>query len=232
MKNTFFVTGTDTDIGKTYVSCLLLKTFSAEGFSTFAIKPIASGCHKYENGALRNDDALALIQHASLKASYDTVNPIAFEMPIAPHIAARKSGVRLSKDQIAQYIIAAIQPAADINLIEGVGGFCVPLNSAELFSDVIVKLNIPVVLVVGIKLGCLNHALLTYQKIITNNHLIGWVANCLEPRTLMAQENIDTLKQWIKPPCLGVIPYQGHSTHYINTTPIKEQLFYNTCVTC
>lgn len=203
-----FITGTDTDIGKTYVTTRLLKQFNAENYTTFGIKPIASGCQRNNSDDLLNDDALALQAAASLQQPYPMVNPIALEAPIAPHLAAKQMGIQLSAKDVSKTITDSIQSSVDINIIEGVGGWMVPLNEHTLFSEVITALNIPVILVVGIKLGCLNHAILTSQQIIQQKaHLVGWIANCLEPNTLVPQENIQTLKQWIPAPCLGVTPH-------------------------
>ncbi len=207
-----FITGTDTDIGKTYVSSLLLKQFNAAGYKTFGIKPIASGCQYNDENILQNDDALTLQKAASLFRPYSIVNPISLKDSVAPHLAAVNMGLKLTKDNVKKNILSSLQSEVDINLIEGVGGWAVPLNDDELFSEVIAELNIPVILVVGIKLGCLNHAILTYQSIMQMNvPFIGWIANCLVPETLLPEENIATLKQWIKQPCLGVVPYAGES---------------------
>ncbi len=225
MKNTIFMTGTDTDIGKTYVTCLMLKAFNESGLNTLALKPIASGCHKNEQGELRNDDALQLQQHANITIPYSSVNPITFEPPIAPHIAAHNIGEKLSIQQIGDTIKNLTCHSADMTLIEGVGGWSVPINHSELLSDVIAQLEIPIILVVGIKLGCLNHALLTYQNIQAKNvPILGWMANCIDPNTLSIPENIDTLAQWINEPCLGIVPYGDKSTTCIDTKLIRDRL--------
>lgn len=225
MKNAVFIAGTDTDIGKTYVSCLLLRAINAMGLTSSAIKPIASGCHRNAAGQLRNQDALDLQQHASFHQAYDTVNPIAFEKPIAPHIAASESNTPLNIDVVCQAITNSMQADADVNFIEGVGGWSVPLNESETLADAIISLNLPVILVVGVKLGCLNHALLTYQAILQQGvPLIAWVANCICPETLSLQENIATLKHWLQVPCLGVVPYDCQTTKHLNTELIKQVL--------
>lgn len=219
-----FITGTDTNIGKTFISRLLLEELNAVGLKTFAIKPLASGCQQNDEGNLQNDDALCLQAHSSLNRSYSVVNPIALREPIAPHLAASKMGIDLSKSAVKNAILSSIQTDADINILEGVGGWAVPLNDEELFSDVISELNIPVILVVGIKLGCLNHALLTYKNITSmRTPFIGWIANCLEPDTLSIEDNIHTLRKWIQQPCLGIIPPYCQSLGYIN---IQEILYF------
>ncbi len=206
--NAVFVTGTDTGIGKTFISCLLLKRFNQQGLKTFGIKLIASGCHYTEDDCLVSDDALLLQQTASLAREYPVVNPIALLDPIAPEFAAMNMGQSLSKNLIKNCLLSSLQKDADINIIEGIGGWAVPLNERELLAEVIAELKIPVIMVVGIKLGCLNHALLSYAHIIGMNvPFIGWIANCIDPGTLLPQINILSLQKWIREPCLGIIPY-------------------------
>lgn len=223
--NAIFITGTDTHIGKTFVSALLLKEYNALGLKTFAIKPIASGSQQNADDEWQNEDALCLQTHASIKKSYPIINPVALRDPIAPHLAARNMNLSLSKNSVKKTILSSIQSNADINIIEGAGGWDVPINDAELFSDVICELNIPVILVVGIKLGCINHALLTYKNIIARNApFIGWIANCVTPDMPYMNENITTLQQWLKHPCLGIIPYQCKILGHIKTDIISRFL--------
>lgn len=204
-----FIAGTDTNIGKTYVSCLLLHELRQMGFKTSAIKPIASGCQRDSMTQLRNEDALRLQAAASIKTHYDNINPIKFEPPIAPHVAAKQQHLELSKQYVKKKMLSVLQADADITLLEGVGGWCVPLNEKELFSDLIAELGWPVILVVGMKLGCLNHTLLTYQHMQRYPiPLIGWIANCLSEEMLCMDENISSLQNMLNRPCLGVIPYQ------------------------
>lgn len=228
-----FITGTDTGVGKTYISCILLKEFNAQGFSTFGIKPIASGC-SMQQGKLVNEDALALQQAASVKQNYDRVNPIALEMPVSPNIAAELSGKLLSKSDILNKIAPSLAVSANIKIIEGIGGWLVPLSNDLTMADVVKTLDIPVILVVGIRLGCLNHALLTVRSIQQMQiPLLGWIANCIEPEMLACEENIETLKNWIPAPCLGVIPFGGcpeseienNPTLLINHSEQKKELY-------
>ena len=203
----FFITGTDTGIGKTYVSVGLLRKFNELKFSTFGIKPIASGCQRVGSN-LYNDDALALQRTASIKMPYEYVNPIALESPIAPHLAAKLNDQILSKDDLVEKINQFFKLPADVFIVEGIGGWFVPLNKEELLSDMVKLLKIPVILVVGIKLGCLNHTLLTIKAMNQEKiPLLGWVANCIYPTFLSFDEHVETLRTRIEVPCLGIIPY-------------------------
>jgi dethiobiotin synthetase len=204
----FFITGTDTGIGKTYISVGLLKAFNHLGYTTLGIKPIASGCIRHAN-QLRNEDALALQQASSIKLDYNYINPFAFEPAIAPHIAAARSNAPLMKMDILEKTHYALNYPADVNIIEGVGGWYVPLNQHETMADWVISLKLPVILVVGIRLGCLNHTLLTYQAIRGEGlSLVGWVANSPQPEGTETMEMVETLKTRLHAPCLGIIHYQ------------------------
>ena len=199
-----FVTGTDTGVGKTRISIGLIALLQQQGYSVACMKPVASGCVLTEQG-LQNDDALSLIQQADVKLDYDLVNPYAFEPAIAPHIAAQQAGSEIKLDLIKQHYLR-IEQQADRVIVEGAGGWLVPLNKQQTMADLAVELGLPVVLVVDIRLGCINHALLTVAAIKQSAlPLQGWVAN---QRTENAQagEIIETLKQAISAPCLGIIP--------------------------
>src|SRR3990167_269295 len=212
-----FITGTDTGIGKTTISTILLNRLNEKGYKTVGLKPLASGC---------NEDALMLQKTASVFSEYETVNPIALIEAIAPHLAAQKMKIELTKKLLSEKILSSINKDADINIIEGAGGWCIPLNDHELYSDVIVDLKIPVILVIGIRLGCLNHAILTYQNMLQQQaKLIGWIANCIDPNMLEISDNIDTLKQWIKKPCLGIVKNNQYDNAEININLIEEILF-------
>ncbi len=208
MGNTFFVTGTDTDAGKTFVSVALLNKAKQEGLSTAAVKPAAAGCEVTPDG-LRNGDALALMQAMTMALPYETVNPEAVEPPIAPHIAAQEVGKYLSASQLSQQCRQVMEHDADITLIEGAGGWRVPLNNEETFADIPQLLDIPVILVVGMKLGCINHAVLTYEAIRHDRlNIAGWVANQVDPNMLRKEDNLETLKRMIDAPFLGYVPWQ------------------------
>lgn len=207
MKKRFFVTGTDTDAGKTFISVLMLEALRQRGLSTLALKPLAAGCDMME-GELRNDDALKLREAMTVELSYQQVNPIALKSAIAPHIAAEEEGRALSVDRLAGLIRGAMMTPADVTLVEGAGGWLVPLNSRETLANLVKELEIPVILVVGVRLGCLNHALLTAQAVAAAGlPMVGWVANCIDPEAARVPENIQTLKNMLPVPCLGIIPY-------------------------
>jgi dethiobiotin synthetase len=199
-----FVTGTDTEVGKTRISTGLMAVLRQQGLKTAGMKPIASGCD-WIDGQWKNEDALAMIAQSNIELPYATVNPFAFEPAIAPHIAAKQANVTISLSVIKQQF-EAIAAQADAVVVEGAGGWLVPLNDEKSMADLAVELNLPVVLVVAIKLGCINHALLSVEAIQQRGlKLVGWVANHMVQQNESA-EIIATLKQHITAPCLGIVP--------------------------
>lgn len=212
---TFFVTGTDTDAGKTVIACALLQKAREQAKTTMAIKPVAAGCRLTSEG-LRNDDALALSSAMTLSLPYDEINPVTFELPIAPHIAAHEQRVLLSPEFLADRCKKTLQQnQADFTLIEGAGGWRVPLDydNNTFLSDMVKQLDVPVILVIGVKLGCLNHARLTAEAIAADGlHLAGWVANRTDADMLCFDENIKTLRQVIPGNFLGCVPYLADTT--------------------
>lgn len=201
----FFVTGTDTEVGKTFISVGLVSLLQQQGYKTVGMKPIASGC-EWLDGQWKNEDALALIKQSQTDLSYSLINPYAFEPAIAPHIAAEREGVTLSIANIkSNYELIAEQ--ADAVIVEGAGGWYVPLNAESTMADLAVELQLPVILVVAIKLGCINHALLTVAAIQQQGlKLAGWVANHVAEQS-ESTEMIETLTSRIDAPCLGVVPH-------------------------
>ena len=205
-KQWLFITGTDTDVGKTVVACGFLAAANQQGLRTAAIKPVAAGCEVTEQG-MTNSDALQLQAAASHKLSYQQINPVALEPAIAPHIAAAEAGVRMSASRLVGYCRGVSLLPVDMVIIEGAGGWRVPINSRETLADVAQELECAVIVVVGMRLGCLNHALLTMEAIRRDGlQIAGWVANILDTEMPRLQENIDTLKQLINEPCLGIVP--------------------------
>lgn len=205
-----FVTGTDTEVGKTFVSCALLQRLAQGGAATLAMKPVAAGAERTPEG-LRNEDALQLQQAMSVpKVPYEAVNPICFEAPIAPHIAAATQQQTL---EVAHLATAAQQLQRryphDVFLVEGAGGWLVPLNQRESLADLALALRAKVVLVVGMKLGCLNHALLTYAELRRQGvEVVGWVANHVSETPMQhAEENLAWLQRHLAAPLLANLPY-------------------------
>ena len=205
-KKVFFITGTDTDVGKTEVASGFLEAANQQGLRTGAIKPVAAGCDDHGDGP-QNDDAIKLKALASVELSYQQVNPVALDLPMAPHIAAQEQGKALSANRLTGFCRGVSMLPMDFLVIEGAGGWRVPINNRETMADIPKQLNAEVILVVGIRLGCINHALLTAQAIrLDGLKIAGWVANILDPKMLRIDENIDTLKQMLIEPCLGIIP--------------------------
>lgn len=199
-----FVTGTDTEVGKTRISVGLIKVLQQQGLKVAAMKPVASGC-EWQDGQLQNEDALALSQQADIKLPYSQINPYAFEPAIAPHLAAEQIGQSISLDVI-ETNFAAMKLQADAIVVEGAGGWLVPLNDQQTIADLAKALQLPVVLVVAIKLGCINHALLTVQAIAACGlKLEGWVANDFLQDT-QSTSIIQSLTQRIAAPCMGIVP--------------------------
>lgn len=201
-----FVAGTDTGIGKTVAAASLLAALNTRGLRAVGMKPVASGC-ALRAGALRNDDADLLIEHSAGNPRYAQVNPYALPEPVAPHLAARAAGVEIRLEPIvAAY--AALRAQTDIVVVEGVGGWAVPLSATLMQCDLVRALELPVILVVGLRLGCLNHALLGARAIEADGcRLRGWIGNRIEPAMARADENLATLRERLAAPCLGVLPF-------------------------
>jgi dethiobiotin synthetase len=208
----FFVTGTDTGVGKTTVSCALLAAARAQGLRTVAVKPVAAGCVQTPEG-LRNDDALALMSVMTEVMTYEEVNPVALPEPLSPHLAALHAGRRLSIAQIGGFVRGALMRRVDFAVVEGAGGWRVPISDREILSDLPRALGLPVILVVGLRLGCLNHAILTTEAMARDGvRLAGWVGNVLDPDMAALDGNVGTLKTILPMPCLGIIPWQPGAT--------------------
>lgn len=208
----YFVTGTDTGVGKTTVSCALLAAANAQGLRTLALKPLAAGAEAGPEG-LRNEDALALMAAMSESLSYEEVNPVCLPAPLSPHLAARAAGRRVSVQQLAGFCRGTLTRRADLALVEGAGGWRVPVSDRELFSELPRQLGLPVLLVVGLRLGCLNHAILTAEAVVRDGlRLAGWVGNVLDPAMGDLDGNISTLTAMLPAPCLGILPWQPGST--------------------
>lgn len=199
----YFVTGTDTGVGKTRVAVALIQALRARGLRVAGMKPVAAGA---EPGAL-NEDVAALRAASNVDAPLEDVNPYAFDAAIAPHLAAAAAGVRIDVERIgAAY--ARLAARADVVVVEGAGGWSVPLDAETDMADLAMRLGLPVVLVVGLRLGCLNHALLTAEAVLARSvPWAGWVANRIDPTMLMQAENIAALAMRLPGPLLGIHPH-------------------------
>jgi dethiobiotin synthetase len=201
-----FITGTDTDCGKTEVALGLMAAWQSRGLRILGMKPVATGCTPEPAGP-QNADALRLQVQGSSRAPYGLVNPYAFEPPIAPHIAAGLAGVEIELGPIAG-AYRTLASESDLVVVEGVGGWRVPLSATLSVSDLPTAMNLPVLLVIGLRLGCLNHALLTAESIrAQGTQLAGWVANGIDPGMLESDANLATLAALLGSPCIGVVPW-------------------------
>lgn len=204
MSRSFFVTGSDTGIGKTLMACALLRAFAAQGRRVAGMKPVAAGVEA--DG--RNEDVELLKAASNVALAERLINPYLLREPLAPHIAAQREGVAIDV-QVILDCYQTISAMADIVVVEGVGGFQVPLGPQEDSAHLAVELNLPVILVVGMRLGCINHALLTQAAIRARGlPLVGWIANHIDPQMACVEENLEALRERIDAPLLGFVPYQ------------------------
>jgi dethiobiotin synthetase len=218
-----FVTGTDTGVGKTRIATALCHAFVAAGRRVAAMKPVASGCISTPEG-LRNEDALALKGAMNVRAGYADVNPYAFEPAIAPHIAATEAGVSIDFE-ILERSYERLSLQSDVTIVEGAGGWLAPLDEGRTFADLAAHWGLDVVLVVGLRLGCLNHALLTVESIHRHGlKLTGWVGNSVEADFPRRDANVQTLLSRIEAPCLGVFPYSPASTATEVAVQLRDKL--------
>ena len=204
-----YVTGTDTGIGKTLASCALLHALRGHGLRAAGMKPVASGCERID-GEWKNADALGLIAAGGMHADYADVNPFALEHPLAPELAARDAGVEVALQPILD-AHARLARQADALVVEGVGGWAAPLSASLMQADLVRALRLPVLLVVGLRLGCLNHALLSARAIAADGaHLAGWIASHVDPAMERVEDNIAMLRERLPAPCWGLLPYAEH----------------------
>jgi dethiobiotin synthetase len=206
-----FVTGTDTGVGKTWVSLGLMAALQAQGLSVVGMKPVSAGCERTPAG-LRNNDAVLLQRQASVAHPYERVNPVALEPAIAPHIAAAEVGAPIDFARIER-AYRKLAGSADLCVVEGAGGWLVPLSPRKSFADLAERMGLPVLLVVAIRLGCLNHAMLSAESIQRRGlPLAGWVANLLASDTPRARENIAALDERIRAPRVATVDYTAKPT--------------------
>lgn len=224
MIDAFFIAGTDTDVGKTVASKAILNALAEKGLTTIGYKPVAAGSDKTEHG-LRNSDALYLQNAATEDVAYDDVNPYALELPASPHIAAKREGIEIDYSVLSNKL-EQHKSNSDIVLVEGAGGWRVPVSDTDCLSTWVQQEKLPVVLVVGIKLGCLSHAMLTLDAIKADGlNVAGWVANRVNPGTEHYAEIIKMLEEKVDAPKIGEIPYvpavkRKDLAKYIDVTPL------------
>lgn len=204
MKKSYFITGTDTNVGKTWVTLALINYFKKQNLSVIGMKPVSAGCEKIA-GIWQNDDALAIQKHNSIPVDYSLINPYAYELPISPHLTCKDNPVDL---EILFSHFQNLQTLADVIIVEGAGGWYVPLNESETIADLAKKLNVPIIMVVAIKLGCINHALLTFEAIKNAGlNCAGWIAVCNDESFNYLDMTIDSIKKRIDTPLLGTLPF-------------------------
>ena len=205
----FYVTGTDTGVGKSVASAALLHALRARGRSAVGMKPVASGCEPVD-GAWRNEDALLLQAASDPRPDYADINPFALRAPVAPELALRDDGVELRLEPLLS-AHARLSSNADTVVVEGVGGWAAPLSADLDQLDLVRALRLPVVLVVGLRLGCINHARLSVRAIRDDGvELIGWIANEVDPAMARIDDNFEILRQRLPVPCWGRLPHAPH----------------------
>ena len=210
MRPDVYVTGTDTGIGKTFASCALLHALRGQGMRAVGMKPVASGC-TWLDGGWKNDDALALQQASAVEVAYADINPFALEHPLAPELAARDAGTDVTLTPILD-AYARLATKADAVVVEGVGGWAAPLSASLMQADLVRALELPVVLVVGLRLGCLNHALLSARAIEADGAtLAGWIGSHVDPAMARVEDNLKMLQARLLAPCWGVLPHMPNA---------------------
>jgi len=226
MTRGYFITGTDTGVGKTAVAQALVAGFVRRGLRAACMKPVATGCTPTPHGLI-NDDATRLLALSNVPTPYERCNPYAFELPVAPHIAAQHTGRKIDLDHItASY--SELAAHSDVVIVEGIGGWLVPLGENITVADIAAQLQLSVILVVGLRLGCLNHAALTSRAIVESKvHFSGWIANHCTPDFEFARENIEALRTLIAAPPLGEVSWQNKfdlcaSTDQINLAMLQD----------
>ncbi|MBV2129925.1 dethiobiotin synthase [Arsukibacterium indicum] len=224
----YFITATDTDAGKTFISGLILQGFRALNIAAAGVKPIAAGADEQK----KNSDALLLQHHSGIALPYSVVNPICYQAPVAPHLAAVNEKLPISEATLDQALASWQQLPVQQLLVEGAGGWLLPISEQRYLADWVAKQQLPVILIVGMKLGCLNHAMLTVREIARSGcQLVGWVANCVDPDMALAEQNIADLQQRITAPCLGVVPYNPEEQTQLGLNLARNLLRTSGCNT-
>ena len=221
-----FITGTDTGIGKTYVTLSLMEAFKEQGYKVAGMKPIASGAaRKHEQ--LKNEDAESILQCCSESTAYELINPAVYELPVSPHIAARQTGHEINLSEI-ENSYKQLASKNEVVIVEGVGGWRVPISEEQNMVDLVRLLGLPVIMVVGLKLGCLNHAILTAETIKTDGlNMVGWISNRVEEDYIFPEESLKTLKNTLESPCLGDLPFDNGSVVKNQSQSLNMSLISN-----
>jgi len=221
MNNSFFITGTDTHIGKTEITCGLIEFFKKKGNLACGMKPVAAGTEEIDNQIINSDVHKFLLLN-SIQKPVDIINPYSFDQAIAPHIASNSSNNEILFHKIKENFLL-LEKECEYLFVEGAGGYKVPLSSNKSIPDLISYLNVPIILVVGIKLGCINHTMLTVEAIKNNHHnLYGWVANCIDLNMDEVDENISYLIDNIDAPFMGKVPFMKE----INSIKVSNHLLW------
>ena len=221
MNKSFFITGTDTHIGKTEITCGLIQFFQERGYLACGMKPVAAGTEIIDEHTI-NSDVHKFLSINSVRKPVTNINPYSFEQPIAPHIASNLSNQKILFPKIQENFLL-LQKECEYLFVEGAGGYKVPLGNDNSIEDLISYLSIPIILVVGIRLGCINHAMLTFESIKNHHHkLYGWIANCIDPNMNKVEENIKYLFDNIDAPFMGKVPFQKK----INSIKISDYLLW------
>ena len=221
MSNSYFITGTDTHIGKTEITCALIELFKDKGYVSIGMKPVSAGTEIFDNQEM-NSDVYKFLSLNSIRKPVKIINPYSFEQPIAPHIASKLSRKEILFSKIKENFLL-LEKECEYLFVEGAGGYKVPLTNNKSTAELISDLNIPIILVVGIRLGCINHTMLTVESINNHKHnLFGWVANCIDSEMDKVDENIKYLKDNIDAPFLGKVPFQEK----INSNKISDYLLW------
>lgn len=219
----FFVTGTDTEVGKTFISRTIMHIYEQKRKTCVGYKPVASGCVLTSSG-LRNEDALCLQDASTMSLTYEEVNPYPFQEAVAPHLAAQRVGQEISLQGVADGYERLLNKQADLTIVEGAGGWRLPVGNKRFMSEFVKQYEIPVVLVVGVRLGCINHACMTAEIIKQDGLTIaGWVANHVDAEMPFLTENVKTLKEHIDAPFLGEVPLvksPKEAADYLDITPL------------
>jgi dethiobiotin synthetase len=222
MSKRLFITGTDTEVGKTRIAVGLLQALDKRGLRCLGLKPVAAGCYESE-GRLLNDDALEIQSAANIALTYDQINPVRFAEPAAPNLLADRYGCSIDLSRLNQSLGDYLEFEPDYLIVEGFGGWLAPMNLIETNADIASLFDAEVILVVGLRLGCLNHTLLTVEAIRNRGlRLAGWVANAIDPDFQLAQENTDFLKKVIGAPLLGEVAFGSDASKVLGIGPILD----------